>query len=218
MVRTLVGMLWAAGCTPLLAQAIYTCVDAQGRRVTSDRPILACIDREQKELNPSGTVRRRIAPSPTAAERAAQEAQAREAAEERSRLAEEKRRGRALLTRFPQPDGHEKERRAALALVDDLIATAHRRAGELADQRKALDTETEFYRADPAKMPPRLKRLLEENDRQQAAQLRYVAEQQEEKQRINARFDEELVRLKPLWALQAAAPAVTTPAGAAAAR
>ena len=28
---------------------IYTCVDATGRRITSDRPIMSCIDREQRE-------------------------------------------------------------------------------------------------------------------------------------------------------------------------
>ncbi len=29
--------------------AIYTCTDAQGRRITSDRPIAACIDRPQRD-------------------------------------------------------------------------------------------------------------------------------------------------------------------------
>ena len=65
---------------------IYTCVDAQGRRLTSDRPIRACIDREQKVLNPSGTVRRVMPPSLTAAERAAAEARERQAAAERIRI------------------------------------------------------------------------------------------------------------------------------------
>ena len=58
---------------------IYTCVDAKGRKITSDRPIVDCIDREQVELNPSGTVRRKVGPSLTAQERAAEEAKEREA-------------------------------------------------------------------------------------------------------------------------------------------
>ena len=46
-----------------------------------------------------------------------------------------------------------------------------------------------------------------------AVQGRFVADQDGEINRVNARFDEELARLKPLWPLQAGA---TTPAPAAA--
>ena len=53
------------------AQSIYTCVDKQGRKLTSDRPIPECIDREQRELGPSGTLRRVIGPTLTQQEREA---------------------------------------------------------------------------------------------------------------------------------------------------
>ena len=66
---------------------IYTCVDAHGKRITSDRPILECLDREQKELNPTGTVRRIVPPSLTASERAVQEERDRKMADERLRAA-----------------------------------------------------------------------------------------------------------------------------------
>ena len=36
-----------------------------GRKLTSDRPIMECLDREQKVLNPSGTVKTKIGPSLT---------------------------------------------------------------------------------------------------------------------------------------------------------
>ena len=49
--------------------SIYTCVDRQGRRLTADRPIAECLDREQRELNSSGTTRRVIQPTMTASER-----------------------------------------------------------------------------------------------------------------------------------------------------
>ena len=65
----------AAAQTP--APQIYSCVDAAGRRLTADRPILECIDREQRVLGPSGTVQRTVPPSYTAAERAAHEERAR---------------------------------------------------------------------------------------------------------------------------------------------
>jgi len=84
------------------AQAgIYTCVDAKGRRLTSDRPILDCLDREQTELSSSGKVVRKLGPSLTGEERAIEEEKQRKILEEKARVEDEKRRDRALLSRFP---------------------------------------------------------------------------------------------------------------------
>ena len=47
------------------AGGIYTCVDAYGRRITSDRPIPECMDREQRQLSSSGVTRRVLRPEPT---------------------------------------------------------------------------------------------------------------------------------------------------------
>src|SRR3954469_22295393 len=89
-------LLAAAGAA--CAQAgIYVCVDGKGRRITADRPIPECSDREQKELRPTGTVLRVVPPTPTAAERAAQEQQEQKAAEERQRVAEQKRLQKLLV-------------------------------------------------------------------------------------------------------------------------
>ena len=49
-----------------------------------------------------------------------------------------------------------------------------------------------------------LKRKREDNEKQMEVQKRFLADQIQEKQRVNARFDEELVKLKQLWAEQAA--------------
>jgi hypothetical protein len=118
------GTLVALLAAPASANSIYTCVDASGRRLTSDRPILECIDREQRELTPSGTVRRIVAPSYTAQERAAMEAKALKEAEEQHRLADERQRLRALATRFPDQASFDRERAAAIATVEEVIATA----------------------------------------------------------------------------------------------
>ena len=80
-------------------QGIYTCVDAKGRKLTSDRPIAECTDREQKVLNPSGTVKTKVGPTLTAQERTELEAKDKAEQEERARINEEKRRDRALLDR-----------------------------------------------------------------------------------------------------------------------
>jgi len=181
------------------AQAIFTCVDGKGRRITSDRPIPECLDREQRELNPSGTVKRQIPPSQTADERAAEETRQRVAAEEQARIAEEKRRDRALLARYPSRALHDAERGEALKQVDEVVLLAQRRIEDLKAQRKAIDTEFEFYRRDPAKAPLALRMRQQDNLAAEQAQLRFIEEQGQEKKRINQRFDRELQRLGQLW-------------------
>ena len=212
----LAGGLLAACGGGAWAQGIYTCIDAKGRKITSDRPIPECTDREQKELNPSGTVRRNVGPTLTAKERAAQEVKDREAAEERARAAEDRRRDRALLTRYPSRKVHDGERAEALGKVDEVIKAATKRIADLGVQRQALDAEMEFYKKDPSRAPTSLKRQVEDYEQSLAVQKRFIADQDSEKKRINVRFDEELVKLKQLWAMQnpgAAAAAAPASAG-----
>lgn len=201
--RVLLGVLSVGWAGFAQAQAIYTCVDGSGRRITSDRPIMECIDRSQKELNPSGTVRRQVGPSLTASERALVEARERKAAEEQARVNEEVRRNRALLARYRDQAAHDRARADALALVDDVLVSAGQRTAELAKQRKALDQEVEFYpNTAPENLPPKLRRLLEEHQASVVAQQRFIADQEAERKRVNDRYDEELARLRQLWAEQ----------------
>ena len=210
------GLLLGAVCMQVSAQGIFTCVDAKGRRLTADRPIIECNDREQRELSPGGLLKRRIGPELTAQERAAEEEKARLDLEERNRLAEEKKRDRALLVRYPDRAAHDKERREALGLADDVIAAANKNVVELGVERKRLETELEFFGNDPAKVPARLKRQIDENLRSIQAQKRFVQDKETEKQRAIARYAQELARLQQLWALRAApvtaaGTATTTP-------
>ena len=182
---------------------IYTCVDAKGRKLTSDRPIVECADREQKELNSNATVKRTVAPTMTADEQRAFDEKKKAEIEEKSRQLEEKRKDLALLTRYPNRATHDKERAETLAQVDDVMKAATKRIGELAAQRKDINAELEFYKKDPTKAPPLLKRQTDDNDNSVAVQKRFIADQEGEKKRINLRFDEELVKLKSLWLLTA---------------
>jgi hypothetical protein len=186
------------------AQSIYTCIDSKGRRITSDRPIVDCLDREQQRLGKTGTVREVIPPSYTREEREKLEAQRRAEAEKEARIQEEKRRDRALLVRYPNQAVHDKEPQEALAQIDEVITAVNKREVALVAQRKDIDTEFEFYSSDPNKAPMWLKRKREDNEKQMEVQKRFLADQMQEKQRVNARFDEELVKLKQLWAAQAA--------------
>ena len=185
---------------------VYTCVDAKGRKLTADRPIPECTDREQKILNPSGTVKAKVGPNLTAQERAELEQKERRDIEERNRAADEKRRDRALLIRYPSKAIHDQERQLALVQIDVVIHAAKTRLEELMKLRVALDQEMEFYKKDPATAPAYLRRQLDENIQSQAVQRRFIGEQDGEVRRLNARFDDELVRLRQLWALNKPAP------------
>ena len=197
------GHAAAQAQSPEPQSGIYSCVDAQGRKLTSDRQIAACMDREQRVLNPSGTVRARLAPAPTAQERADAEATAKQKAEAHSMQVEERRRDRALVIRYPSKEVHDLERAAALAQAAAATQAANKRIEEsLADRRK-VDAEMEFYKKDPSKAPQSLRRQIDDIAQNVAVQKRFIGEQDHEVRRINTRFDEELARLRQLWLAQA---------------
>ncbi|GAA6142660.1 DUF4124 domain-containing protein [Hydrogenophaga sp. 5NK40-0174] len=188
---------WAQKST--LNGGIYTCVDDSGRRLTSDRPIRACLDREQKVLGSNGAVIRVVPPSYTGAERDAIKAEKRALREERARLEEEKRQNRALLSRYPNKALHDKARSDALVQIDEVIGAVVKRGTDLEGEHKEIKTELEFYQGDATKAPPWLQRKLEDNLQQQKIQQQFMMDQVAEKSRINVRFDEELARLRKLW-------------------
>jgi hypothetical protein len=182
------------------AAGIYSCTDARGRTITADRPIADCVDREQRELGPSGTVRRKIEPTYTPKEQAEREERDRQAQLVAARQLEERRRERALLVRYPNVAAHDRERAEALVQIDAVIQAAKKRLSELAEERKRVDDELEFYAKDPSKAPDAVRRKFDDNAKSVAVQNRFIGDQEDEKRRVNARFDEERARLRPLWA------------------
>lgn len=197
------GLACFAWALPASGQAIFTCIDAQGRRLTADRPILECNDRDQRELNRDGTLRRIVPPPPTAAERAAAAEKARQDAEEQHRQAEERQRKKALLLRFPDSATLAREREASLVTIRNAIANNLRRANDLMTERRRLEDEASFYVKDPARIPQSLRQRIEDNARHLKGQEQLLQDQEQERLRIVARFDEAQRELAPIWAGQA---------------
>mgnify|MGYP001605206956 CR=1 FL=1 len=181
---------------------IYICTDASGRRITSDRPIPSCVDREQRVLGNTGVELRRLGPTLTEQERTALEAKRRQEQAEQLQLREERSRDRAMVLRYPNQATHDAARTEALSQVSDVIAVALKHQQELKQRRTKLNVEMEFYQKDPKKAPANLIRQIKENDESLEEQQRYIAQQEQEKQRINQRFDAELMQLRKLWAAQ----------------
>jgi len=177
---------------------IYSCVDAQGRRLTSDRPIPECIGREQRVHNRDGSLQRVLPPTMTAEERAEREAAERREAQARAAQADAVRRDRNLVARFPDEATHLKARENALDTVRLAMRATERRIKELAAERKPLLDEAEFYKG--RALPQRLKQQLDANDAAVDAQRQAAVTQQAELERINKLYDAELDRLRRLWA------------------
>lgn len=186
-----------AAQAPNSEKGIYSCIDNNGKRITSDRPIEACINREQELRNKDGSIRRRIPPTPTPDERAEAETAERKATLERAAYADAVRRDKNLLARYRDEAAHKRARAAALDAARQAMKNSESRLAELAAERKPLMNEAEFYKGKT--MPPRLKQQIEANDTSMAAQREAIQNQEAELHRINSNFDIELEHLRKLW-------------------
>ena len=184
---------WAAPSAP-----IYSCVDSSGKRITSDRPIAECHDRDQRLLNGDGSVKTIVPPTPTPDERAEAETRERQAVTDRMMRQDAIRRDRNLLTRFPNEAAHRKARETALEDSRKSMRRSEGRIDLLAKERKPLVDEAEFYVG--KQLPAQLKQQLDANDAAVRAQIDLLQNQRAEIVRIDALYDVELERLKSLWA------------------
>lgn len=201
--RRLRALEWAACACLMLpvwgqAAGIFTCVDAQGKRHTSDRPIAECLDREQRVLNKDGSQRQVMPPRMNAEERAAAEEREHQRQAQEAALKDAIRRDRNLMMRYPNEAVHTKARDAALDDLHNAIKTSELRVAELQAERKPLEADAEFYKS--KRLPIKLRTKLEANDAAQQAQRDLIQGQKAEIIRINALYDAELARLKRLWA------------------
>jgi hypothetical protein len=190
--------VWAQSRPAAPVGAIYSCVTADGRRLTSDRLIAECNNREQRILNADGSLRAIVPPAMSPEERAAYEARERKAALERAALQDAMRRDRNLMIRYRNEPAHQKAREAALDDVQKAMRISEKRIQDLAAERKPLLDEAEFYKGKA--LPFKLKQQLDANDAATQAQRELIENQKVELVRVNKLYDVELARLKRLWA------------------
>jgi DNA repair exonuclease SbcCD ATPase subunit len=209
------GLVLLVSVPPAAAANIYTCVNAKGQRITSDRPIAECLDRAQELRNSDGSVRRVVPPSMTAEERAAHEERLRAEMVAAAMRRDAIRLDRNLLSRYPDEARHQKARRAALEPLNTALAATERRLTELEHERKRLQDEAEFYKG--RDLPRELKIKFGNNQAALQAQQDAAQNHQAEINRINTSYDQELARLKRLWA-GAAPGSVSLPASSSATR
>ncbi|HWH82332.1 MAG TPA: hypothetical protein VNU71_08850 [Burkholderiaceae bacterium] len=196
----LVCLLALGTSAPVWAQgrSIFTCVSASGKTLTSDRLIAECVGREQRVLNPDGSLNRIVPPTLTADERAQADERERVAAAAREARAEAVRRDRTLMQRYPNEAAHQRARESALGSARKLLQASEQRLAELVKERPPLLADAEFYAGKP--LPPKLKAQLDANDVSTEGQRTQIEAQKAEIGRIEKSYDAELERLKKLWA------------------
>ncbi len=187
-----------AAATPANTASIFTCIDDRGRRITADRPIPDCSAKEQRELNQDGSLRRVPPPILSVDEKAEKDARDRRMAEAKAAQADAVRRDRNLLARFPNEAPHRKAREAALDTVRAAVKARDNRMSELAAEREPLIAEAEFYKG--RALPPKLRNQIEANDAATEAQRESAKSLEAELDRVNSLYDNELARLRRLWA------------------
>lgn len=211
-------LLCQATAAAVAAQGIYVCVDAHGKRLTSDRPINECLDRDQRVLNKDGSQRTVVAPRMTAREKADRDEVLRQQALVDQARKDAIRRDRNLMLRYPNEAAHNVARQAALDDIRKAMAGSQKRIAELKAERKTLNADAEFYRGRP--LPFKLRSSVEGNEASQQAQQDIIENHQSELVRITGLYEVELARLRKLWAgaepgsiKEDPAPAVATGAG-----
>jgi uncharacterized protein DUF4124 len=183
-------------------QRMYKCVDAKGKVYYTQVPPSECLGRETEELNKSGTVIKRNAPPPTAAQRAQMEAE-REAErkrkiEEEQRKKEEKRRSMALLNTYSSEKDIEDARARALKENEAAIKESEKRFSAALKRQQELKAETESYANKP--LPRKLEEDIQNNEIERKTQEETLDARRRQAHAINARYDEDKRRYHELTA------------------
>jgi len=183
-----------------LGRPIIQC-ELNGKKVTSDRLIPECYNKEQRELNADGSLKRIIPPTPTADELAAKEEKDREAKLVLATRSEAVRRDRNLMQRFPDEAAHRKAREKALDELRIAGKIYADRIAELLIDKKKLEDDRYFYKNERVNkpVPTQLQQKIDANDALLEAQKSLAQNQVAETSRINDLFDAELARLRKLW-------------------
>lgn len=193
--------------TPAPSGTVFSCV-ANGKTYSADRPPPECVNSDMRELNRDGSVRRVIPRPLTVEEQRARALEAKKKLEDEERMLAQRRRDRSLLEAYANEAEIEAARKKSLESAEQAIKRSQERAFSLAQDRKRLDDEAEFYKK--REQPDSLKRAYVLNAQAVSAEEKIIAEARGEATRINERFDAEKKRFKELVA-QGARPVQRNP-------
>lgn len=185
-------------CLPMLAQAqkIYSCKDATGRTITSDRPIPECANRPMKELNNSGMVKREIPVPLTAAEaRIKKEAEEKRKADEAAAI-EQRRRDLTLLQTYKSEQQIMLERQQRLIQLRNNVNIALTAKTTAEAKQKAAQLEADGFKAKGALIPSFVKTKISDAERTAQQEGKNAETYEAEISKEKAKYDDIIARYR----------------------
>jgi hypothetical protein len=181
------------------AMAVYKCVDERGLTLLGDVPPSGCAKVEMYEVSPTGTVLRKIDPTPTPEQlkvRLEEQERRRQAARA---AAQQKRKDLALLNTFGSEQEIDVARDRNIEPIAGRIESAKDRIKEVDAREKQVLEQMEFYKAGKRKgpkdeprdsqMPSTLTSELQRIHGEKAALVKAIAADGREIEQVRARFD-----------------------------
>jgi hypothetical protein len=173
---------------------IFMCKDANGRTLTSDRPIPECADRAVREYSNKGQLKREIA-APLTPQQRREQAEQRER-QKAARLAadEQKREDRALIERYRSESEIADARQRDTASLNEQLA---RQKAELAAAEKEWSAADAAQKASRKAAPDANVRMARSAQKVLDARAA-VRDTQADLSRINAKYDQILQRFRDI--------------------
>ena len=208
-----IGLLLIACFTPA-AFAAFKCVDEKGITRIGDTPPPECANVVMYETSRTGTVLKKIDPTPTADQVKARKEEADKKAAADKTAAEQKRKDMALLNTFSAEKEFDVTRDRQIEPIQGRIKQANERIGKIEARQKAIDEEMEFYKAGKKKAagataaePPHM--LVSENERllhEKMTLQHSIAAGEKEIENLKARYDNDKKRWVALKAAEGKLP------------
>lgn len=188
----LLAATWAS-----LAGAAYRCVDEKGLTHIGDTPPAACAHVMLYEVSPSGTVIRKIEPTPTPEQVEANRREAEKRRADERAAADQKRKDMALLSTYTAEREFDVSRDKNIDPIRARIAQQQERLKAIEAREKKIAEEMEFYKAGKSKAksatvdapPPMLVQEQERLTQEKAAIAKAVASLDEEIAALRTRYD-----------------------------
>jgi hypothetical protein len=194
-VTTKILLILALAATPA-AHAAFKCKDEKGLTHFGDTPPAACANVPMYETTRSGTIIRRIEPTPTGEQLKAkleEEARAKEAAKA---AAEQRRKDLALLATYATEKDIDTSRDLNLKPIEGRIKSAKERNAAVEKREQELEAEMEFYQAGKSgksgkvrEAPPQLKADLARTKQEKAALARSIEGYEKEIVEVRDRYE-----------------------------
>jgi hypothetical protein len=179
------------------AHAAYRCKDEKGITHIGDTPPAGCANVVMYEVSRSGTILRKIDPTPTGEQLRAKIEEEERQKEAAKAAAEQRRKDLALLATYSTEKDIDTSRDLNLKPIEGRIKSAKDRSVAVDKREKELEAEMEFYKAGKStkgsgkarEAPPQLKSDLEHIKAEKVSLAKSILDYEKEMMEVRTRYD-----------------------------